>query len=271
MFCEQCGAELEQDARFCATCGKRLGEGDSSRVGSRLWNKKVITGIVGAFVLSSGLGGAVWWFARSGDFDSALGTSNVPAIQARQLTKQDTTAVGNDSLSRVQAKELLQQEATKRPLIETVKTGDVHIGFKEFGHNETECYKNRYYANLLADGFATVTPYIREKTPGGISPHIMCKIQFTEKATPYLLSTQQGHRAGETEAALKVADKVINEITGITRPSDMFGQTFVQVEFRYEYKPTPLWRLLVASARQGLGMQEGEETFVLYDDGWRVK
>ncbi|MBA2592884.1 MAG: zinc ribbon domain-containing protein [Gammaproteobacteria bacterium] len=24
MFCEQCGAELEQDARFCGMCGSRL-------------------------------------------------------------------------------------------------------------------------------------------------------------------------------------------------------------------------------------------------------
>ena len=34
MYCEQCGAEVEKDARFCTTCGKRLGEGDVSRVGN---------------------------------------------------------------------------------------------------------------------------------------------------------------------------------------------------------------------------------------------
>ena len=257
--------------RVSARCvGTAWEKGDASRVGSRLWSKKVITGIVGVFVLSSVLGGAGWWLARLGHVDSGFGTIDGPPSKAKQLTKQDTTAVGDNNLSRVQAKGLLQQVATKRSRVETVKIGDVAVGFKEFGETESKCYRDRHYAKLLEGGFVTVTPYLGERRPSG-AYIIMCKVQFTDKVNPYLLGTQQGLRAGETEAKLKVADQIILEITGITRPSDMFGQTVAQVEFRYEYRPTQLGLLLGVDSRQPLGVQEGNETFVLYDDGWRVE
>lgn len=47
MFCEQCGAELEENTRFCSTCGNPL---------------------------SGVLSGAVWWLARSGKVQDPSGS-----------------------------------------------------------------------------------------------------------------------------------------------------------------------------------------------------
>lgn len=74
MFCERCGAELEENTRFCSTCGNPVGEGAAFHAGNPLWNKKVLTGILGVFVLSGGLSGAVWWLARSGKVQDPSGS-----------------------------------------------------------------------------------------------------------------------------------------------------------------------------------------------------
>jgi len=64
----------------------------------------------------------------------------------------------------------------------------------------------------------------------------------------------------------------VQEITGIAKPSDMFGHTIAQVEYTYMAKLNELG-LLFAESTSGeyrekiVSIKQGKKTFELYDDG----
>jgi uncharacterized membrane protein YvbJ len=72
MFCEHCGAELEQDARFCSICGNQVGEDvtplSREKSAPRLLTRRasvwkhswLIVTLFGTIVLAS----ALWWIMR---------------------------------------------------------------------------------------------------------------------------------------------------------------------------------------------------------------
>lgn len=78
MYCEQCGAELEHDARFCSTCGKPVGDESAQfslqhvlqtvpRWVGLLRHKWLIAGPLALLILS----GALFWMFRSEEVDIA--------------------------------------------------------------------------------------------------------------------------------------------------------------------------------------------------------
>lgn len=58
------------------------------------------------------------------------------------------------------------------------------------------------------------------------------------------------------------------EVTGISKPSDMFGQKICTATYIVHYQLTPFGEIL---AKDEINLSEqGNATFVLYDDGWRI-
>ena len=111
MYCEQCGAELEQDARFCSACGKQAAfEHDDSvgqqyvhdkptwrvRLSSRKW-------IIAASVTALVLGGTLFWMAGPETIDLANLTADPKAATehnfgeaiAQYLKYRSQTPYGN--------------------------------------------------------------------------------------------------------------------------------------------------------------------------------
>lgn len=69
MFCEQCGAELEADARFCAMCGRQVEKDGGADVGlpksiSDLRIGVLKKGVIPALLVVLGLGGVLFWMFR---------------------------------------------------------------------------------------------------------------------------------------------------------------------------------------------------------------
>lgn len=102
MYCEQCGAEVEKDARFCTTCGKRLGEGDVSRVGNGATNmsgqllsrgssdrraRLLQGGLIAAVVLVAALAGGLLWMASSAKIDITTVTGRSDSVTQESKTE----------------------------------------------------------------------------------------------------------------------------------------------------------------------------------------
>ena len=70
---------------------------------------------------------------------------------------------------------------------------------------------------------------------------------------------------------IEIVTKTVNhvEVTGISKPSDMFGQKICTATYIVHYQITPFGEILVSKDEINLSKQ-GNATFVLYDDGWRI-
>lgn len=91
-------------------------------------------------------------------------------------------------------------------------------------------------------------------------------IEFTEKASPYLLPTSEEDKAMHIQK-IKLADEDLVEVTGIQTSTD--GKSAV-VEFTTTLKNfTPLNALVTRKLKENEAINK--VSFVLYDDGWRME
>lgn len=95
---------------------------------------------------------------------------------------------------------------------------------------------------------------------------IKCTIKLTDKAQKYVLKTEGGDNV-----TLKVVEGVEIDVTGVTKPADMFVQTVSEVEYTYTYKFNPLGKALAESSQKDSKPNEGKALFRLFDDGWRLE
>lgn len=102
-FCEECGAQLEDDALFCEECGASVEASPQTKSDKTTSDtKKIVVVILAVFVLLGGFGGAY----AAGLFDN-LGTSKTTSSQ--KAPKEETkTLVGN-------TKEKTTEEVTPTP------------------------------------------------------------------------------------------------------------------------------------------------------------
>ncbi len=80
-------------------------------------------------------------------------------------------------------------------------------------------------------------------------------ISGTEKLKPYIVKDIHGI------IEVKVADVVIDEITGITRDGNI-----AHIDYTTRVKPNSLGKIIPVDLRK----QNRSASFVLYDDGWRL-
>ena len=153
-------------------------------------------------------------------------------------------AAADDSLSREKAKELIQQSLSDK---------DVEVTINLRRYNET------LFSELGKNGYLLLPPLGEERRPS----------QLTEKIAPYVVKNYQGFPG---EVRLKLGKLVVLAVTGITKPSDAFGQTIATVEYTAMGDLNELG-VLFRSYGPDKSIDDpwkGSKTFVLYDDGWRL-
>jgi hypothetical protein len=90
-------------------------------------------------------------------------------------------------------------------------------------------------------------------------------IEFTEKATPYLLSTPEEDKKTNIQK-VKIADEELLEVTGIKLDNE--GKNAI-VEYTTGYKNgTPFASLVSTDLKK---QTTHTAHFALYDDGWRLE
>jgi hypothetical protein len=91
-------------------------------------------------------------------------------------------------------------------------------------------------------------------------------VEFTDKAQPYLLPTSL--RSGDQRVKdILLATPTKVEVTGITEPSETGGVKTMMADYTIYNDLTPFGKIM----RNDLEKSPGRATFVLYDDGWRLR
>lgn len=116
-------------------------------------------------------------------------------------------------------------------------------------------------------GFVTATAQeFNGRFLGSDFTAIKCTIKLTDKAQKFVLKTEGGDRV-----TLKVVEGMDIDVTGVTKPANMLGETVSEVEYAYTYEFNPLGKALAKSAQEGSKPREGKALFRLFDDGWRLQ
>lgn len=90
-------------------------------------------------------------------------------------------------------------------------------------------------------------------------------IVFTKKAEPYLV-TQTEEDKGDRVQRVKIADEVIDQVTGVQM---LEGENRAVVEYNITFKNVSPFAKL---SKKDLKNNEARKVdFILYDDGWRTK
>lgn len=117
----------------------------------------------------------------------------------------------------------------------------------------------------ISEGLINVA-FVRREWTAKIGDEILgyryvYEIRPTEKGAKYL-----DGRSG----AIRLADREVIEVTGLTKPADLFGRNVSRATFTYKLIPTPFGKIYLDVAEQDK-TSTGTAMFVLYDDGWRLE
>lgn len=154
----------------------------------------------------------------------------------------------NKELSREEALNLIRQGKNYPKVIDY----DLYCGDPKYA-------KKAIDAGLESQGLVTVQRTQKLAEVG--SP----LIQFTDKATPYLLPTPSSDKSSHIQK-VKLGDEELVEITGIkTGPS---GKDAV-VEYTTAYKKLTPFAVLATTNWEQQATRKAN--FTLYDDGWRLE
>jgi len=273
MFCEQCGTELEPEARFCQNCGSRvviegaqLSSSESvqrSSVGrlDRL-PRKLLSGTLVVLVLA----GTLVWF-----FKGSISGSRPEDHFNEAGTKQEIKG-----LSRSEAAEIIAKERFPRPV-----HVDVYSTFHVEADTSDVCRKDPIAA-LQTEGLIVCS--MGPPNVPGFNFSNSVTVQLTEKGKKYVL-TREGRRLGgslylfggtllgrDYKQVVRGCETKFLKVTGINLIE--FGQKTAVAEYDWTYgNPTSFGRLSVGGkCKKELGkVQKDKAEFVLYDDGWRLK
>jgi hypothetical protein len=269
MFCEQCGADLEQDARFCGMCGAKVGNG-ATNISVQLLSRGISDrrvrllqiGLIAAVVVVVALGGALFWIAGSEKVDVTDVAKNLNGVNQESGTEVkegllEGTLLGKHTaasteLSRAQAAELIQR-AKGYPQMRTV-------WFHKVTHLSPKTYAERYKP-LVEKGLFSM-----QEKPG--TDMMFGKViknysnNVGPKGRPYFVNEDSN------VFRVKTCELKFLEVTGILPVEEG-----ARVEYTWTYaNPTPFAGIGSDPCLAYLNKpQRGEAHFQLYDDGWRLE
>ena len=267
MFCEQCGAELEQDARFCARCGKQVGDESThppgrhvvgiiptiGRAGLPKFKWLILVPIVALILV-----GALSWLFRSETvdvLDAVNGTS--------QLNRSD--------LSREKAEAAIRKRL--EPALSALREGTMSMKLSVKGTtfdperdiNQASVALNRNLERF--EGVHVDLPRrLKEEviTIGYAGKRAADSLGGVPSSYRYYYRISRGSRCGEgcvnQEGVFIDANRQLLSVTGIR----VVGETSRIAEFEYKLVP-PAWAAGAESTHNG------EARFALYDDGWHLE
>lgn len=134
-------------------------------------------------------------------------------------------------------------------------------------YSQPRGYWNNWHA-ASENGYITTTPHEFSGVYLGSSyTALKCTIKLTDKAKPFILKKDRGD-----VVTLKVVDGIDVEVTGVTKPADMFGHTVSEAEYTYTYKLNDLGKSLSTASVDANkdNPRKGKAAFRLFDDGWRL-
>lgn len=178
------------------------------------------------------------------------------------------TSCSSGDLLRGKAKNMIQNYKDKYPITIQIYMGGPHDNFvSRETAQKFDCIGllGKEYLQAQNDGLLKITP-IDAKI--GFLSSLRCNIEPTDKGKSFVVGYNSqdplGHRALVKGADIKVID-----VTGITKPSDMFGQKYCVANYTYKLQPTPFGKVFLSKNKLDK-IHMGNAEFVLYDDGWRL-
>jgi len=176
-------------------------------------------------------------------------------------------ACGNGGLSRQEAKVLIQDHFEKNPATARFPIGELagsrgnDISVRACTNIFAKSLPEYEYLAALQQGLIEFHP-LGQRQSGYIKVPV-CRVDLTEKAKLYSLGKS------ENLAIVKLADKVVVEITGVIKLAGKSGRKASAVSYKWKHhKPTPFGEIFLPDHLGG--SQESSITLVLYDDGWRL-
>lgn len=249
MYCEQCGAELEDDARFCSTCGKPVGdEGAQFSLQHVLqtvptwWvgllrHKWLIAGPLVLLVL----GGTLFWMFGSEEVDSANDNSPLTTERAQNVVRNSPSENG-DVLDVVNGKSQLSRERTENLIRSLPQFQELRTKIYLHSVGLKKGIEQKMWANYSYYG---VNYGVTEKTRTIVS-----------------------QVAGNYITLLKPAGEPSVHVTGIA-DANPFGAGATSIkEAQFSWAYTDLPSVIKRFASRG---GTGKGYFRLYDDGWRLE
>lgn len=112
--------------------------------------------------------------------------------------------------------------------------------------------------------------YVRiTEVPNGFTLHVSrFDVSILDKLKPYILERTPGIMGGRV-FRVKIADVVVDEVTGITpAPGDPTARI---VQYKIKTIPTPLANLGITLYSEEKARLDQEALFRKYDDGWRIE
>lgn len=200
-------------------------------------------------------------------------------------------ACSGGDLSRSKATEQIKTKLEKQPITHSISLGDEngkiiytysHITYYNTDHKNYEYGKkfvedyNKYIAlsekgliNYKVLKLKQDDGYKRSKGDPSRFYEDWFELNLTQKAKEYVLNekVESGWGNKQKIAIVKLANLDEVEVTGLTAPSDAFGQKMCQANFTATYKLTPFGEVFKDNVKT---VQQGSATFILYDDGWRL-
>lgn len=246
MFCEQCGAELEPEARFCSTCGKPVGN-EGAQFSLQHFLQTVPTWWVGLLRhkwLLAGplvllvLGGTLFWIFGSEEVDIANENSPLTTEHAQNVVRNSPSENG-DVLDVVNGKSQLSRERTENLIRNS----------PQFQELRTKIY-------LQSGG-------LEKGVEQKMWAHYGSNYRLTEKTRTIVSQVTDFYIT-----LLKPAGEPSVHVTGIA-DANPFGAGATSIkEAQFSWAYTDLPSVIKRFASRG---GTGEGYFRLYDDGWRLE
>ncbi len=187
--------------------------------------------------------------------------TNLSVILLIIMACSNAACAKDSDLTRSKAKKILEKlpPGTITRNIDHRYGPPIRISEREIGDPRTFKQYEDLLDKLKANGYITYEKHtdsaqvFSQKLYG-----LWYDVQFTDKLKPFIINeSQQG-------ATVKVADIVIDEVTGITKMSD----TERFAEYTTKVIPNALSKDLPLSEEENKSYKRGAH-FKLYDDGWR--
>jgi len=98
-------------------------------------------------------------------------------------------------------------------------------------------------------------------------------ISLTEKGRTFVV---QMINSDSNAVYVRTAEPILLKITGVTPATQGAGAPTSTVTFDWQYKLTPfgeaqVWVIPIRDPGAGSKARKGTATFILFDDGWRIK
>ncbi|MCI0556885.1 MAG: hypothetical protein MN733_00180 [Nitrososphaera sp.] len=208
---------------------------------------------IAAPVVAVVLGGTLIWMFRSEKVD-VLDVVN------------GKSQVSNYDLSRNTAENKITEKlepVTQYGVLSPIKVFFDAKGAPREGVVPSEAIKGR--EKELSDGLIKIS-YLRRDWRSKANDEISSYWYVFAVTTTELGARYVDSKTGQ----VKLADRHLIEVTGVTKPSDMLGQIVSNVQFTYKLVTTPFGKIYLAATGNDKTLT-GSATFALYDDGWRLE